>query len=133
MFSCLNTSKTLILTTILLNLEHILYIRTLLINYNMFNADFLKQFGEIKENLEQEKSKLAQTEIESEAGGNLIQITMTGDRQLKSLKINTDLSSMDKEDLEDLISVALKRALEQVNELNENLMGGAANGLFPNL
>lgn len=133
MFSCLNTSKTLILTTILLNLEHILYIRTLLINYNMFNADFLKQFGEIKENLEQEKSKLAQTEIESEAGGNLIQITMTGDRQLKSLKINTDLSSMDKEDLEDLISVALKRALEQVNELNENLMGGASNGLFPNL
>lgn len=40
---------------------------------------------------------------------------------------------MDKEDLEDLISVALKRALEQVNELNENLMGGASNGLFPNL
>jgi DNA-binding YbaB/EbfC family protein len=98
----------------------------------MFNADFLKQFGEIKEKLEQEKSKLAQTEIESEAGGNLIQITMTGDRQLKSLKINTELSSMDKEDLEDLISVALKRALEQANELNENLMGNATNNSLPN-
>jgi DNA-binding protein YbaB len=99
----------------------------------MFNADFLKEFGDIKNKIENNKIKVAETDIEAEAGGNLIQITMSGDRKLKALKINTDLSSMDVEDLEDLLSVALKRALDEANELNERLVGNATNELFPNI
>ncbi len=40
---------------------------------------------------------------------------------------------MDKEDLEDLLCVAFKRAMEQVNKLNEEEVANSTKGLFAGL
>ena len=99
----------------------------------MLNSEYLKQFGELKKQIEKGKAEIAATIVEAEAGGNLVQIAMFGDKKLKSLKINTDLKTMEPEDLEDLLSVALQRALDETDKLQKRLLGDTTNGLFPNI
>jgi DNA-binding protein YbaB len=98
----------------------------------MLNSEYIKQFGEFKERIDKSKAEIATTVIEVEAGGNLVQIAMTGDRKLQSLKINTDLKLMETDDLEDLLTVALQRALDETELLQKRLLGESTTGLFPN-
>lgn len=79
------------------------------------------------------KKRLDSLTVEGEAGGNLVVVEMNGNRKLTNLSINTELSSMEKEDLEDLLTVAMNRALEKANALNEAEMASSAKGLFPGL
>jgi DNA-binding protein YbaB len=99
----------------------------------MINTEFFKQFGNIKSQIDEKKTQLASSIIEAESGGNLIQISMSGDRKIQSLKINTDLAKMETEDLEDLLSVALNRALEQTDAMHNKIMSEAGLDLFGNI
>ena len=89
------------------------------------------KMAEMKRLADESKSRLDSILVEGEAGGGLIKIELTGNRQLKSVQINGDHTIMDKEDLEDLISVALSRALEATNNLNENEVMNSAKNIFP--
>ncbi|MFN5443684.1 MAG: YbaB/EbfC family nucleoid-associated protein, partial [Crocinitomicaceae bacterium] len=78
-----------------------------------FNQDELLK--KIQEAAEESKKKLAETIVTGEAGGGLIRIELDGNRNFKSFTLNTSLEHMEKEDLEDLLSVAFSRALEEAN------------------
>ena len=72
---------------------------------------------------------LANMTVEGSAGGGAVTITLTGDQQARTVKIDPD--AVDAEDvasLEDLVLVALTNALEKVAEAKANaqqqLMGG---------
>lgn len=93
----------------------------------------LNKLQDLKRQAEESKSKLDETVITEDAGGGLIRISMNGNRQLQSLEINTDLQSIEKEDLEDLITVALNRVLDKVNEINEKEVMSSAQSLFPGM
>jgi len=93
----------------------------------------MQKLQSLKQQAEESKNKLSQTVITEEAGGRLVEITMNGNRELQSLKINADLATMDKEDLEDLVSVALKRVLDKVNAINEQEVMSSAQSLFPGM
>ncbi len=99
----------------------------------MFNPEMMQKLQSLKQQAEESKNKLSQTVITEEAGGRLVEITMNGNRELQSLKINADLATMDKEDLEDLVSVALKRVLDKVNAINEQEVMSSAQSLFPGM
>ena len=73
---------------------------------------------------------MADVEISEEAGNGLIRVSMNGNRELKSVKINADVRQFENEDLEDLICVAFNRALDKVNELNEKEVMSSAQSLF---
>lgn len=87
----------------------------------------------MKQQAEEAKNKLDNMTISDESGGGLVRISMNGNRKLKSFEINTDLKEIDKDDLEDLISVAMDRVLLKVNEINEKEMMNSAQSLFPGL
>ena len=97
------------------------------------NNNMMQKLQQMQEQAEKSKDKLNQITVESEAGGNLINIEMNGNRVLKKVTINTDLKEMDKEDLEDLLVVALNRALTKANDVNEKEMANSAKGLFPGM
>ena len=84
----------------------------------------------MKAEAEASKQRLEQRSVSEESGGGLVRVTMNGNRKLTGLEINADVTSIDKEDLEDLITVALTRALEKVNELNEQEVMLSAQSLF---
>ena len=62
-----------------------------------------------------------------------MRIELTGNRNLKSVSINADHTQMTKEDLEDLFSVALNKALENANKINEQEVMSSAKNMFPGL
>lgn len=97
---------------------------------NMFNNDLITKLTELKRQSEDSKVRLAELEITEEAGNGLVRIAMNGNRELKSVKINADITQFENEDLEDLICVAFNRALDKVNELNEKEVMSSAQSLF---
>lgn len=99
----------------------------------MFNQDMLNKLQVLQKQAEESKSRLDAIKIVEDAGGGLIRISLNGNRKLESLEINADLSVITKEDLEDLISVALTRALDRANALNEQEMMSSAQSLFPGM
>ena len=93
----------------------------------------LNKLQDLKKQADESKSRLDAITITEDAGGGLVRITMNGNRKLESLEINADLNSIDKEDLEDLISVALEKVLDKVNEMNEQEVMSSAQSLFPGM
>lgn len=96
----------------------------------MLNNDLLNKLQDIKRQSEESKTRFAELEISEDAGNGLVRISMNGNRELKSVEINADLTQFDKEDLEDLICVAFNRALDKVNALNEQEVMSSAQSLF---
>ena len=96
----------------------------------MLNNDLINKLQDLKRQSEDSKSRLAELEFSEDAGNGLVRISMNGNRELKSVQINTDLSQFDKEDLEDLMCVAFNRALNKVNEMNEKEVMSSAQSLF---
>lgn len=96
----------------------------------MLNNDLINKLQNLKRQSEESKTRLAELEITEEAGNGLVRVSMNGNRELKSVKINADVSQFETEDLEDLICVAFNRALDKVNELNEKEVMSSASSLF---
>ncbi|MDG1331994.1 MAG: YbaB/EbfC family nucleoid-associated protein [Crocinitomicaceae bacterium] len=96
----------------------------------MLNNDLINKLQDLKRQSEDSKTRLAELEISEEAGNGLVRVSMNGNRELKSVKINADVSQFENEDLEDLICVAFNRALDKVNELNEQEVMSSAQSLF---
>jgi DNA-binding YbaB/EbfC family protein len=97
----------------------------------MFGFNQNELFKQIQEASEISKKKLSEKIVTGESGGGLIRIELDGNREFKSFTLNTSLDLIDKEDLEDLISVALKRALDVANKLNEEEMSKSALNFLP--
>lgn len=99
----------------------------------MFGADMMSKLAEMKKMAEESKEKLNSLSIIGESGGGLVVVSMNGNRELKSVKINSDLKLIEPEHLEDLLCVAMNRALDKVNALNEEEVMSSTKNLFPGL
>lgn len=99
----------------------------------MFNKEMLSKLQEMKSQADESKNRLADIKISEESGGGLVRITMDGNRNIESIEINADLKSLEKEDLEDLLVVAMKRTMDKVNAINEQEVMASAQNLFPGM
>lgn len=99
----------------------------------MFGSGMLDKLNAMKGLADESKQRLDKITVEGEAGGGLIRVELTGNRNLKGITINTDHTQMSKEDLEDLFSVAFNRALESANKINEQEVMNSAKNMFPGL
>lgn len=93
----------------------------------------LDKLNAMKGLAEESRKRLDTIVVEGESGGGLVRIELTGNRNFKSISINADHTQMSKEDLEDLFSVALERALENANKINEQEVMSSAKNMFPGL
>lgn len=99
----------------------------------MIDPSLFSKLSEMQQMAEESKRHLDEMMVEGEAGNGLITIVLSGNRELRSLKINTQHELMTKEDLEDLLSIALNRALDAANKLNEQQTLKAAQNFFPGM
>lgn len=86
---------------------------------------------EMKQKMDEAKARLETMTVTAEAAGGDIKVLVNGNRKIKSVEISADLQHGDKEELEDQLVVALNRALEQAEKLNESEMSGMAKGMLP--
>lgn len=99
----------------------------------MFGSDQKALMLQMQQAMEESKNRLEQTIVAGESGGGLVRIELNGNRKLKSLQINTSIKDMEKEDLEDLLTVALDRAMDEANKLNEQEVSSSARQFIPGL
>jgi DNA-binding YbaB/EbfC family protein len=96
--------------------------------------DLLGKLQEAQQKMQEGKQKLADVTINGEAGEGAVTVTVTGNREVKTISIvNQLLAPERKEELEDLLITALNRALGNAEKLWEDEMKGLAGGMLGGL
>ena len=102
-------------------------LRTLAPDDAMNINQMMKQAQEMQERLQRE---LAETEVEANAGGGMVTVVMSGQKQIRRLTIDPEVVSKDDvEMLQDLIIAAVNDAQRKVDESVAGKMGGMLGGM----
>jgi DNA-binding YbaB/EbfC family protein len=96
--------------------------------------DILNKLGEVKKKMEEMKIRLGTIYLDAEAGEGRVKITVNGNRQIKSVLIDDSLMNQNsREELQDLLEVAMNRALEKAEATNEAEMKAAGRDFLPGM
>ncbi|HIU99687.1 MAG TPA: YbaB/EbfC family nucleoid-associated protein [Candidatus Stercoripulliclostridium merdipullorum] len=90
----------------------------------------MKQAQKMQQEMAKAQEELADTEVVATAGGGMIEVVMSCDRKLSSIKI--DPAAVDPDDvemLEDMIVAAMNEAFKLVEEEHNRIMGPLSGGL----
>ncbi len=95
----------------------------------------MKQAQKMQKQMEETQAALAEQVIETTSGGGAVKVSITGKKEIKSIKINPDVVDPDDvEMLEDLILSAMNEAIRQADEAANGAMskiaGGNLGGMF---
>jgi DNA-binding YbaB/EbfC family protein len=94
--------------------------------------DIMGKLDDAKKNVIEARKRLDEKVIESEAGNGLVKVSVTGNKNLKSLNI-ADEALKDKDMLEDYLSIALNKALDEAGKIQEAELKKAAMDALPNI
>lgn len=89
----------------------------------------MRQAQRIQQQMEAVQASISQKTVETSSGGGAVKVVVSGDGQVKSIRINPD--AVNKDDvafLEDLVLSAVNQGLEQAKELSNKEMGAVTQG-----
>lgn len=89
-------------------------------------------FGNLQEQQEAMRRKMAEIKIESEAGDGAVKITANGNREILNIAVDkekVDLS--DVEELEDLLLVAFNRVIQEATEVEAQATQESIKDILP--
>lgn len=90
----------------------------------------IRQAQKMQDDIAEVQKQLEATEYTTTAGGGMIELTMTGGRVLKSVKINPDCIDKDNlDDLNDIIIAGVNAILTKVDEEGAKEMEKVTNGV----
>ncbi|CAE7156888.1 unnamed protein product [Symbiodinium necroappetens] len=90
----------------------------------------MKQAQQMQEKMGEMQERLAQAEIDGQAGGGLVKVTMTGKGDVKAVRIDPSLAKPEEiEVLEDLVLAAVNDARAKVEETASEQMKEITGGL----
>lgn len=98
-------------------------------------GDLMGMMGKLKEaqqKIEETKQRLNHILIDETSSDGTIKVTMTANREIKSLEIKEELLD-DKEQLEDYLVLTLNKAIEKATKINEAELAAAAKEGLPNI
>lgn len=95
---------------------------------NMQNM--LRQAQKMQENIEAKKAELEEKEYVVTSGGGMVEITVTGNHQIKSIGLNPEVVDPDDvEMLEDMLTAAFNEAMRKIDDETEREMEKVTGGL----
>lgn len=95
---------------------------------NMKNLQ--KQMEQMQEELEKAQEELASKEFTASSGGGMVEATVSGEKEILSIKIDPEV--MDPEDVDivqDMVVAAVNEALRTVSEESDQTLGKFTNGI----
>ena len=98
-------------------------------------GDLMGMMGKLKETqakVEATKERLNSVMVDEQSSDGLLKITLTANRQLKSIEIDDALLE-DKEQLEDYLVLTLNKAIEKATKVNETELAAVAKEGMPNI
>lgn len=95
---------------------------------NMNNL--MKQAQKMQRQMEEGQKELESKEFTAKAGGGAVEVTVSGKKEILSVKLSEEVvDPEDIETLQDIIVAATNEALKQAEEANNELMGKMTGGL----
>ena len=98
-------------------------------------GDMMGMMNKIKETqkkVEETKLRLNHVLIDEESKDNLLKLTFTANRELKSISIDDKLME-DKEMLEDYLILSINKAITKASKINETELAAVAKDSLPNI
>lgn len=98
-------------------------------------GDIMGMMGKLKETqqkIEATKKRLDTVLVDEKSTDGLLQVTLTANRQIRSISIDDSLLE-DKEQLEDYLVMVLNKAIEKASAVNEAELGAVAKDGIPNI
>jgi len=98
-------------------------------------GDMMNMMGKLKETqqkIEATKQRLDSVLIDEKSNDNLINVTITANRKIRSINIDESLLE-DKEQLEDYLILVLNKAIEKATNVNEAELAAVAKEGMPNI
>jgi hypothetical protein len=92
-------------------------------------GQLLKQAQRMQEEMQKAQGELATIEVQGEAGGGMVGITMSCAQQVRSIRIDPGLLAGDREMLEDVLVAAFNDALRKVERTVQERYAGLTAGL----
>ena len=93
-------------------------------------ANMMKQVQKMQADMMAAQEQLKNETVEASAGGGMVTVKMTGDLELKELKIDADaIDPEDPEMLQDMVQAAVNEAIRAAQELAATKMSGLTGGL----
>ncbi|WP_102338168.1 YbaB/EbfC family nucleoid-associated protein [Collinsella provencensis] len=97
---------------------------------NMNMQQMMKQARKMQEQMAVMQENLSKTTVDASAGGGMVKVTVNGDMQITSLKLDPEaIDPEDVEMLEDMIIAAVNEAVRGVAEVANKQMGSITGGL----
>ncbi len=96
--------------------------------------DMLGKLNEVKKAMDEIKSRLDTISVDGEAGEGSVKVMMNGNRKVTGVTISDKLLQVDrKEELEELIELAVNRANEKAQHVSDTEMKAAGKGILPDI
>lgn len=93
-------------------------------------ANLMKQAQKMQKQMEDATKELEEKEVTASAGGGVVEVTVSGKREVTKVKIDPEaVDPDDVEMLEDLIMAATNEAIRKIDEFSQNTMGKITGGL----
>ncbi|WP_299554922.1 YbaB/EbfC family nucleoid-associated protein [Seonamhaeicola sp.] len=98
-------------------------------------GDMMNMMGKLKETqkkVEETKKRLDTVLVDEQSSDNKLSVTLTANREIKSITIDDELLQ-DKEQLEDYLILTLNKAIEKATKVNESELAAVAKEGLPNI
>lgn len=96
----------------------------------MMDKRMLKQAQELQARLIRTQDELAKATVEASSGGGAVTVVVTGQQEIKSIKISPEVvDPKEVELLEDLVLAAVKEAMEKAKDLAAKQLGALTGGM----
>jgi len=96
--------------------------------------DMFGKFGELRKRMEEIKSRLGNITVEGISGEGNVTVIMNGNMDVKSVAISDRLATPErKEELEEMVQLAVNRAFEKARNVSETEMKAAGKGILPDI
>jgi DNA-binding YbaB/EbfC family protein len=91
-------------------------------------GQLMKQAQAMQENLRKAQAELATLEVEGQAGGGLVKVTMTCRNDVRKVRLDESLLKEDREVVEDLVAAAMNDAVRKAEQVSQERLSGLTAG-----
>ena len=95
-------------------------------------AEMMGKLKEAQQKVEETKKRLQHVLVDEKSTNGKIQVTITGNREIKAIQIDKALLN-DAEELEDYLIMTLNNAIKRAGDIHEKELAVAAKSGMPNI
>lgn len=96
--------------------------------------DLINKLGDLKKKMDEARNRLDTIQVSGYSGDQEVKVMMNGNRKVLSVDIADHLLFPEKkEEVQELLEIAINRALSEADKINETEMKAAGKDLLPGL